>query len=212
MQRSANSLFLKAFSNECRRIVFFGVVLVTLAGCTLFGGGPKISTPGADGFAVKGRMAVRNGDDGFSSSFLWNHTKGRDEIDLWGPMGQGHSRLIAVGDEVTVHTAKGEVYHERDRDMAMQRWLGFALPIGALTHWIRGERAPRYPVQEEVVGESGELTRLDQLNWRLDFSGYRLGATGVRLPTRIIAVRGDVKVTLLPAEWSFGGQNAFDTP
>ena len=169
MQRSANPLFLKVFSNGCRCIVFFGVVLVTLAGCTLFGGGPKIATPDVGGFAVKGRMAVRHDDDGFTSNFLWQHAKGRDEIDLWGPMGQGHSRLVGGENDVTVYTAKGDVYHERDPDAAMQKWLGFALPIGALTHWIRGERAPGYPVDSEVRGETGELMTLDQLTWRLEF-------------------------------------------
>lgn len=220
MQRSANPLFLKAFSNGCRRLVFFVVVLVTVDGCTLFGGGPKISTPDVGGFAVKGRMAVRQGDDGFTSSFLWQHTKGHDEIDLWGPMGQGHSRLVGVDGEVTVYTSKGEVYHERDSDAAMQRWLGFTLPIGALTHWIRGQPAPDFPIDGREVAASGELTTLDQLAWRLEFSGYQPFDAGQRLPTRIIAVRGDTKVTLLPAEWSFGlpfgdpvgNQNAFDTP
>lgn len=224
MQRSANPLFLKVFSNGCRCIGFFGVVLVTLAGCTLFGGGPKIATPDVGGFAVKGRMAVLHDGDGFTSNFLWQHVKGHDEIDLWGPMGQGHSRLVGGDDEVTVYTAKGDVFHERDPDAAMQKWLGFALPIGALTHWIRGERAPGYPVDSEVRGESGELLALDQLSWRLEFSDYRLFEAGLRLPTRIIAMRGDAKVTLIPAEWSFGlpfahpagnpfgNQNAFDTP
>jgi len=228
MQRPANPLFLKVFSNGCRCIVFFGVVLVTLAGCTLFGGGPKISMPDVGGFAVKGRMAVRHADDGFSSSFLWQHAKGHDEIDLWGPMGQGHSRLVGGENDVTVYTAKGDVYHEHDPDAAMQKWLGFALPIGALTHWIRGERAPGYPVDAEVRGDSGELLTLDQLTWRLEFSDYRVFEAGLRLPMRIVALRGDTKVTLIPAEWSFGlptgrpfgnasgdpfgHQNAFDTP
>ena len=147
MQRLANPLFLKVFSNGCRRIAFCCVVLVTVAGCALLHPEPKLEAPEVGGFAVKGRMAVRNGDDGFTSSFVWQHAVGRDEIDLWGPLGQGHSRLVGEGDAVTVYTAKGEVYHEHDADAAMQRWLGFSLPMIALTHWIRGERAPGYPVE-----------------------------------------------------------------
>jgi len=192
------------------------------------GGGPKVPTPDVGGFVVKGRMAVRHGDDGFSSSFLWQHAKGHDEIDLWGPMGQGHSRLVGGEDDVTVYTAKGDVFHEHDTNAAMQKWLGFALPVGALTHWIRGEPAPGYPVDSQTLAESGELLTLDQLTWRLDFSDYRIFEAGLRLPMRIIATRGDTKVTLIPAEWSFGlplgnssgnpfgnpsgSQNAFDTP
>jgi outer membrane lipoprotein LolB len=211
MQLSANPLFLKAFSIWCRRIVFFAVVLVTAAGCAVLGGGPKSPAPDVGGFVVKGRMAVRNGNDGFTSSFLWRHASARDEIDLWGPLGQGHSRLVRDATEVTVYTAKGELYRDRDADAAMQRWLGFALPMRALTHWIRGEQAPGYPVEYLTFGDSGELTALDQLSWRLEFSSYQVFDAGPRLPSRIVAVHGDVKVTLLPAEWSFGLENTFDT-
>jgi outer membrane lipoprotein LolB len=210
MQRAANPLFLKAFSMRCLRIVCFGVAIVTLASCALFGGGPKLAVPEV-GFVVKGRMAVRDGDDGFSSSFLWQHREGRDEIDLWGPMGQGHSRLVGTGSAVTVYTAKGEVFRERDSDAAMRRWLGFTLPMTALTYWVRGERAPGYPIDGATRAESGELTMLEQLSWHLEFSAYKEFDEGRRLPTRIVATRGQVKVTLLPAEWSFGRDNAFDT-
>jgi outer membrane lipoprotein LolB len=212
MQRLANPLFLKAFSNGYRRIACCCVVLVTVAGCALLRPEPKLEVPDVGGFAVKGRMAVRNGDDGFASSFVWQHAVGRDEIDLWGPLGQGHSRLVGEGDAVTVYTAKGEVYRERDADAAMQRWLGFSLPMTALTHWIRGEQAPGYPVDGTSSDAAGDLASLDQLSWRLEFSGYQPFDGGARLPARIIAVRGNVRVTLLPAEWSFGAQNAFDTP
>jgi outer membrane lipoprotein LolB len=212
MQRLANPLFLKAFSNGCRHLAFYTVVLVTVAGCALLRPEPKLAAPDVSGFAVKGRMAVRQGDDGFTSSFVWQHAVGRDEIDLWGPMGQGHSRLVGEGDTVTVFTSKGEVYREHDTDAAMQRWLGFSLPMTALMHWIRGEQAPGFPVESAASDAAGDLASLDQLSWRLEFSGYQPFNGGPRLPARIVATRGDVKVTLLPAEWSFGAHNAFDTP
>ncbi len=222
MQQVANPLFLKAFSTRCRRFAFFGVALVTFGGCSLLRGGPSMSIPDVGGFAVKGRLAVRQADDGFSASFLWQHANDRDEIDLWGPIGQGHSRLVALSHvgkasigkaaDVTVYTAKGEVYHESDIDTAMRRWLGFALPVAALTHWIRGEPATQYPIEATGFSASGELTTLDQLSWHLEFSDPRTFDAGRRFPSRIVAVRGNVKVTLLPAQWSFGAQNAFDTP
>ncbi len=221
MQQRANPLFLKAFSIRCRRIAFFGVALVALGGCALLRGGPSMSIPDVGGFAVKGRIAVRQADDGFAGNFLWQHAKDRDEIDLWGPIGQDHSRLVAVSDggshngkagNVTVYTAKGEVYHEPDTAAAMQRWLGFTLPIDALTHWIRGERAPQYPVAAKTFAASGELTSLDQLSWHIEFSDPHTFDADRRLPSRIVAVRGDIRITLLPAQWSFGAQNAFDTP
>src|SRR5512138_2386955 len=112
MQRAAKPFFLKAFSNGCRRVGGFVVVLFTLHGCAVFSGGPKITPADVGGFAVKGRIAVRHGDDGFASNFLWRHATQRDEIDLWGPVGQGHSRLVDAGGRVTVYASNGDVYTE----------------------------------------------------------------------------------------------------
>ena len=162
-----------------------------------------MSAPDVGGFVVKGRLAVHQGDDGFASTFLWQHAPGRDEVDLWGPLGQGHSRLVGDAQEVTVYTAKGEVYREANAEAGMQRWLGFTLPLDALTHWIRGEPAPGYPTTEQTSDANGDLTVLEQLSWRIEFSGYNPRDDRRRLPTRIVAVRGDTKVTLLPVEWSF---------
>jgi outer membrane lipoprotein LolB len=211
MQRIANPFFLKVFSNGCRRFVGWVVVSITLTGCAWLQG-PKATAPESGGFSVKGRLAVRHGDDGFTSNFLWQHAVGRDEIDLWGPMGQGHSRFVDAGGDVSVTAANGEVFRERDAAAAMQRFLGFSLPVDALTHWVRGERAPGYPVDASTSDADGNLVALDQLAWRLEYSDYRASNGGPSLPGRIIATSGDVRVTLLPSDWSFGSAVAFDTP
>ena len=211
MQRAANPFFLKVFSNECRHLAVCLVVAVTVGGCTWFQTGPKIGAADVGGFAVKGRMAVRHGDDGFSSNFLWQHAPNRDEIDLWGPVGQGHSRFVDADGQVSVTAANGDVFREDTVDAAMQRWLGFSLPIDALTHWVRGERAPGYAVATATADASGDLVMLDQLAWRLVYSDYRATTGGARVPGRIVATSGDVKVTLLPSDWSFGPAAAFDT-
>jgi outer membrane lipoprotein LolB len=212
MHRSANPLFLKVFS-RCRRIGAYIVVLVTVAGCAGLGKERPLSVPDVGGFAVKGRLAVRQGDDGFTSNFRWQHSVSHDEIDLWGPWGQGHSRWVADVAGVTVYTSKGEVYRELDADAAMQRWLGFTLPVDALTHWIRGEQVPGLPVAARTTDTGGNLTLLEQLSWRLEFSGYRADSGGQSLPGRIIALRDAIKVTLVPSEWSFAEQSAsIDTP
>jgi outer membrane lipoprotein LolB len=187
------------------------LALVTVWGCSALRGGPEPEFVEVGGFAVKGKLAVRLPNDGFSSSFLWQHAPGHDEIDLWGPLGQGRSRMVGDGRGVTVYTAKGEVYRARSPEAGMQRWLGFSLPFSALTHWVRGEAAPGYPTAAHVTAADGELLVLEQLSWRLEYSRYG-DAAGRRLPGKIVATRNDVKVTLLPAEWSFAAQSADLTP
>ena len=198
-----NSLFLNVFSIRCRRILGWVVVLVTLAGCSLLSPAPEMAVPELGGFAVSGRLAVRHADDGFSSSFLWQHATHLDEIELWGPLGQGRSRLVGERGMVTVYTAKGEIFKEPSVEAGMQRWLGFSLPLGALTYWIRGQAAPGFPAELLMKDDRGELAMLDQLGWKLEFTRYRSADDDRRVPGRIVAARGDIKVTLLPGEWSF---------
>jgi outer membrane lipoprotein LolB len=186
--------------------------LVVVGGCSALRGGPEAGPVAVCGFAVKGKLAVRLPDDGFSSSFLWQHAPDRDEIELWGPLGQGRSRMVGDPEAVVVYTAKGEVYRERSPEAGMQRWLGFSIPLPALTHWLRGEAAPGYPVSTNITDPEGRLLVLEQLSWRLEYSRYDAAAGGEHLPGRIVATRDDIKVTLLPAEWSFSPQTADLTP
>jgi outer membrane lipoprotein LolB len=119
-----------------------------------------------------------------------------------------------VGDAhgVTVYTAKGEVYRARSPEAGMQRWLGFSLPLSALTHWVRGKPAPGFPATTQVSAADGELLVLEQLSWHLEYSRYGTTSDGRLLPGKIVATRNDIKVTLLPAEWTFAPQAADLTP
>lgn len=159
--------------------------------------------PAETQFTVQGRLGVRDGDDSFSSSFSWIHGADGYRIDLWGPLGQGRTRLVGESGQVTVYAANGDVVVEPDSATAMRRWLGFSVPIGALTRWIQGQAAPEFAASEIVRDAHGDLEALAQLGWTLVFSGYRDVDSGRRVPGKIIAHRADVRVTLVPKEWTF---------
>jgi outer membrane lipoprotein LolB len=174
------------------------VLLVGVVGCTTVGP----AGPPEAGFRVQGRLAIRHGDEGFSSNFLWEHAPDRFFIELWGPLGQGRSRLEGGEDAVVLHTADGAVYTESDTEGAVRRWFGFDVPVAALAYWIQGRPAPggrSRPVRDAA----GDLLALDQLHWTLDYSDWREDSDGRRVPGRIVARHRDVKVTLLPKVWAF---------
>ena len=89
--------------------VFSGIVAVfaALSGCTSLP--PAVALESAE-FTVQGRLGVRDGAEGFSSSFNWIQASDQFQIELWGPLGQGRTRLVGSGQEVTVYAADGEVY------------------------------------------------------------------------------------------------------
>ena len=217
MQRSANPLFLKVFSNGCRRIAFFGVVLVTLGGCALLRGGPKIGDPGRRwlcgqgpyGGAPRRRWLLRRVSCGSTRP-------DRDEIDLWGPIGQGHSRL--VGGRKRGHGVRRERrglsrtrYRRGDAALA---WVQLAdrradaLDSRRAGAAVSGRR--RTP-----IAASGDLSHPDQLSWRIEFSGPSTRSMAdARLPMRdIVAMRGDIRRSRCCRRSGHSGpQNAFDTP
>jgi outer membrane lipoprotein LolB len=176
--------------------------LLGLGGCATFA--PLPAELPEDGFVVSGRLAVRTATDGLSANFRWQHAPGAFEIELWGPMGQGRSRLVGAENAVTLYAADGAVYLEPDADSAMRRWLGVTVPVAALTHWIKGEAAPGAAIEAETRDGSNDLLTLTQLSWQLAFSDYTMGSNGHRLPGRIVAERSDMRVTLLPRQWWFG--------
>ena len=184
-----------------RYITLFTSIVV--CGCAAFAPAPEVTPPEEVGFAVRGKLGVRTAQDGFSSSFLWRHSAAAYEIELWGALGQGRTRLEGEGEALTVYTADGEVHHETDSALAMQRWFGFQVPIAVLASWIQGRVAPDGQVQDQQNDAAGDLVALEQAGWSLAFSRYEDAADGRRLPGRIVATRSDVRVTLIPIEWSF---------
>jgi outer membrane lipoprotein LolB len=176
---------------------------LVLGGCALFAPAPDVIPPEDVGFAVRGKVGVRTAEDGFSSSFLWRHSGADYEIELWGPMGQGRTRLEGQGETLTVYAADGEVHRESDSALAMQRWFGFYVPVEVLASWIQGRIAPDRQVENRQSDAAGDLVALEQAGWTLAFSRYSDALDGRRLPGRIVATRLDVRVTLIPVEWSF---------
>jgi outer membrane lipoprotein LolB len=127
-----------------RGLVVLGLVLIA-GGCTWFGPSRPVETLAETGFAVQGKLGVRQGSEGFSSNFSWHQTAEGFDIELWGPLGQGRTRLQGNADGgVRITTARGEVYEEPDTTEAMRRWFGMAVPLDALQHWIRGLPAPAH--------------------------------------------------------------------
>ena len=176
---------------------------LALAACTSAPHRPALPTA-PESFVVEGRLAVRDAKQGFSSNFSWSHVDAAHfSVELWGPMGQGRSRLDGDGERVVLHASDGTVREENDVRAAVQAWLGIDVPVAALPYWMKGERAPDLEVTSREVDADGDLARLAQADWTLEFAGYAARADGRRLPSRIVATHGDVKVTLLPKTWLF---------
>ncbi len=180
-----------------------------VSGCAWFGPRPAPLTEA--GFALQGKLGVRQGREGFSANFIWRQYQHGFDIELWGPLGQGRTRLQSQGDGLLITSAQGEQFHEPDTAQAMAYWLGVSIPLAVLQHWIQGQPAPAHPLTGAVWDSQGNLQQLEQLDWQLEFSDYRLPdqATATsnlrQLPGRVRALQADTQVTIVSRHWGLSG-------
>ena len=156
-------------------------------------------------FRVRGRIGGRSGSDAFSASFDWRQADDRFAVDLWGALGQGHTRIVGDGRKARVVGPQGVPLEGGDLDALMDRALGWRVPMLALRHWVVGQPAPAgspggAPAQARRDGR-GRLSTLRQHGWRVQFSDWRQTILG-EVPGKIVAERGRHRFTVLCKEWA----------
>ncbi len=178
-----------------------GVVSVLLVACAVglaVGGCVSRSTLPEAGleFRLAGRIALAAEEGAVTANYVWRQYADNVEIDLWGPLGQGRTRVVGEGTALTVHTADGARLDGEAARSLVRREFGLAAPVELLSNWILGRPAPDWPV--ESLGEGA----FAQLGWHVALSGFR-DIAGRRVPGRLVASRGARKVTVLCREWRF---------
>ena len=155
-------------------------------------------------FRVRGRIGGRSANEAFSASFDWRQADSRFAVDLWGTLGQGHTRIISDGRRTQVVDAQGTQVAGGDLDTLMDRALGWRVPVQALRHWVVGEPAPdgRDGAPAQVRRDDrGRPATLRQHGWRVEFSDWRQTFLG-EVPGKIVAERGHHRFTVLCREWA----------
>ena len=150
-------------------------------------------------FSVAGRVGAVAGSEGGRADFIWRQYPSGFEIEFWGPLGQGRTRLIVAGESLSVRTARGErVIDDQARDW-IRRELRLELPIAALSSWINGRPAAAWSATG--VGTDG----FDQLGWRIEVAAWG-DWQGRRQPRKLTLSKADYRVTIICREWRFGTQ------
>ncbi len=155
-------------------------------------------------FRVAGRVGLVAERRAVSANYVWRQYVDGVEIELWGPLGQGRTRVVADGASLTVHAADGTRLEDAEAQALVRREFGLAAPLDLLSHWIRGRPAPEWPV--DASGEASGDDSFSQLGWHVAPSRF-LEVSGRRVPGRLVATRGDHRLTVLCREWDFGRRN-----
>jgi outer membrane lipoprotein LolB len=147
------------------------LLLGLLAGCAQL---PE-RAPGeaaSGGFELKGRVAVRYGQDAASGRVQWRHTEDRDELLITNPLGQGVARITRSDGLVLLETPEGQSYRAHDAESLTEQVLGWRLPLQGLQDWVRGRPGPSLPSSHIQRDSSGQLALLRQDGWDVEYQEY----------------------------------------
>lgn len=180
------------------------VATLLLAGCQT---APTINAPLAGDasqlthWQLSGRMGYSNGVDGGSAGITWKQLKiGQGRLSLSGPLGFGHAVISYDANGAQLDTGKKIIRAANASELAW-RVTGLALPIPALSWWVRALAWPAAPIDARQLNPNGQLAALTQAGWSLVFDRYQTHG-GLALPGRIKARKGDTRFTLLISSWS----------
>jgi outer membrane lipoprotein LolB len=151
-------------------------------------------------FALKGRVAVAAGGQGFNARLRWAQEAGSSQVALEGPLGASAVHITAQGDDLDIATANGARLQNDAARAELTARFGFDPPLASLRYWILGVPDPAQPAAETLDEAHQRLSSLEQEGWRIDYRSYT--AVGNEwLPVRLTLERADVRVRLIVDDW-----------
>jgi outer membrane lipoprotein LolB len=156
-----------------------------------------------DAWALRGRLAVNDENDGGSGTLHWQEGPGGTRMDFHGAMGRGAWRLVAGGGEAELELADGSRYSAETVGELVRGQLGWTIPVENLSWWVRGVQAPGQ-TDRRTLGEDGSLDFLSQNGWDIEFGRYR-DVQGLSLPLKLTARQGGKLVKLAIRDWETDG-------
>jgi outer membrane lipoprotein LolB len=151
---------------------------------------------------ARGRIGVSGPAGGGSGSFDWRQDGDAATVQIRGPVGIGSVRLKVQGSPgnpaIELETGDGTLLHADEAWSELEARLGASLPAGKMRYWLVGAAAPGEQHWENMT--NSEENSLMQDGWRIDYQRYSTDA-GARLPVRLRATSGDVRVRIVVDRW-----------
>jgi outer membrane lipoprotein LolB len=145
-------------------------------------------------WSFDGRLSLSNGQESWSASIAWNHTEGRDEIKLAGPLGQGATLIVLTNDWVSIDRGDGKIAQSTQVDAFVQQQLGMLVPVRALRYWVLGLTHPDSAFVEREDG-------FEQSKWAVHYLQMQQLDSGW-MPRKIGVEQDEAKLKLIVEQWT----------
>lgn len=147
---------------------------------------------------LAGRVGLRTPDDSTTANLDWLQRPYYYRLLLSGPFGAGTSILEGRDGQVSLTTQQGR-FEAGSPEELMQAQLGWALPVSALDHWVRGLPDPASDHDLESDAE-GFPDTLRQDGWEIDYRDW-IQVDALWLPRRLIMTYDEIRVTMVINDW-----------
>ncbi|MDY7115950.1 lipoprotein insertase outer membrane protein LolB [Halomonas sp. SSL-5] len=151
-----------------------------------------------DTWQLAGKAGLRTPEDSTSANLDWSQHPHYYRLLISGPFGSGRSTLEGREGRFSLTTSEGR-FEAATPEALMEQQLGWSLPLGALSDWIRGlpGDGSEHRLEED---ELGFPARLEQDGWEVDYRDWTR-TDGLWLPRRLVMSYGELRVTLVVNEW-----------
>jgi len=154
-------------------------------------------------WSMAGRVALSNGRDGGSGRIEWLQGDGRMQVGLSAPVTRQSWALVVDAGEASLEGVPNGPLRGPDAGVLLRMATGWDIPVAALGCWLRGARAGAALGAAEIAYDAGlRPSRMTQGGWTIDYAGWKADpASGLSMPGRINAQRGEDRVRLVVDRW-----------
>jgi outer membrane lipoprotein LolB len=157
-----------------------------------------------DHWSLEGRLAISDGKDGGSGKLNWQQQSVYTRLSFRGAMGKGAWELHSGPGEAQIELANGEVHFAASLAELIENQVGWKVPVGDLSWWVKGLASPGQP-DSSSLDAYGQLLTLSQSGWQVEFAGYR-EISGTSVPSKLTARRGKYLVKMVIKVWELGAE------
>ena len=196
------------------KVILAAGVVGFLSACTT--ARPRVSIEGAqviqnqrdkkfesqENFHLRGRIAIKNAQDGGSGRFEWTQNGERIEFELSAPLSNQTWRLEGQPGSYTLTDSKGTPQHGEDARQLIYSASNWIIPMQELRFWVRGARAITANGADAQLNfdATGRLSVLKQNGWTVNYERFT-DATDDALPVKLRANKDDAQVRVIVQSW-----------
>lgn len=164
-------------------------------------------------WTLDSKIGIKTPSESGSAQLSWEQMGSEYVIMINGPLGKNIGKLERKGNEVTMTAADGSQETASSEEQLVLNTLGEPLPVEQLQFWIKGIKAPFYPI--EPVSAANGTTEFIQKNWRVKMQEFHI-IDGYKLPSRLefsfpADAEEQLKLKVIVKEWTLPQETAYDS-